>query len=127
MNRKPEHEEDPLWSLLRQSPTRRASGSFVDDTLRTARLAEAAAAESWWRKIRKPLGFGGLATAATAVVTLALMSHFASDPTPPAAPVAQDSPSLEALDEWVKTEALSVAAEDPSQFTDAELVSLMVY
>lgn len=127
MNREPHHDpNDPIWALLRQSPRPQAGPRFVDDTVRTARLAGGTV--PWWRRLWVPLSLGGLATAGTAALAVFLISQ--QPDTPAEAPVVQTPPSsesLDLLDDLVRTEALRVAAEYPSEFTDAELVSLLVY
>ncbi|MCU0797950.1 MAG: hypothetical protein MUF31_18670 [Akkermansiaceae bacterium] len=119
----PDHDQDPVWELLRQSPAHRPGPRFVDDTLRAARLMDAT---PWWKKIALPLALGSLATAATAVV-IGLM-FLPSSSTSPSQPgiVTAESP-LDDLDELVITEAVHFAAENPGEFTDAELVSLIAY
>lgn len=119
------HDQDPIWDLLRQSTPRQAGPRFVDDTVRAARLA--GTTEPWWKRLGLPLAFGSLATAATAVVVgFILVSH----PAPVAEPAVTQAPaeeSLESLDDYVLNQAVSFAAENPGDFTDAELVSLISY
>jgi len=125
-------EDDPVWSLLRQAPRVEARPSFADDVVRAARLAQAE--EPWWRRLRLPLALGTLGTAATAVVVaLVMFNNRPADGGAVAAPLAGTgvevpaAESLESLDDMVRTEALLVAAEQPSAFSDAELVSLISY
>lgn len=119
-------EKDPVWDLLRQSPKAEARPSFANDVVRAARLQPEA--RPWWKRFALPLAVGGLSTAATAALAVFLIVQ---------QPDAVDSPSivenppaassLEELDEIVRTEALLVAAENPSEFSDAELVALIGY
>ncbi len=122
-------EKDPVWDLLRQAPRAEARPSFVDDVVRAARLQEAD--EPWWKRLRMPLAFGSLATAATAVLVAFVILNNPPQPSAPG-PVVLEEPAglteeLAELDEVVRSEALLVAAEDPSAFSDAELVSLISY
>lgn len=129
MNQAPKNEpDDPIWELLRQSPRRLAGPRFVDDTLRATRLASPPPL-SWWHRLWLPLSLGGLATVVTAVFTLFIISQ---NPEPPSAPpiTGNQAPfdeSLAVLDDLVRTEVLSLAADHPANFTDAELVSLISY
>lgn len=131
MNRDPQKSQhdpnDPVWDLLRQVPRRDAGPRFVDDTVRAARLSTAA--EPWWRRLWVPLSLGGLATAGTAALAVFLITQ--QPESPEAVPIVDVTPpateSLDVLDDLARTEALSVAADYPAQFTDAELVSLITY
>ncbi|MCH7228384.1 hypothetical protein [Haloferula sp. A504] len=128
MNREPEIDpKDPLWDLLRQSPRHQAGPRFVDDTVRAARLA--GSQQPWWRRVWVPLSLGGLATAATAAVAIFVISQQQDAQEAPAlvgtTPPATET--LDVLDDMVRTEALLIAADYPSEFTDAELVSLITY
>jgi hypothetical protein len=117
-------EKDPLWDLLRQSPTVEPRPSFTDDVVRAARLESAS--QPWWKRFAVPLGIGGL-TAAAATIAL-LMSI---QPPSPDAQIVEvsppEAPSLEALDEALRTETLVAAADYPADFSDAELVALITY
>lgn len=119
-------DQDPVWDLLRQAPTKEASPRFVDDVVRAARLA--GQEKPWWKRFALPLSLGGLATAATAVVVaMVVMNNQPASVPPSEVVIAPATESLEVLDDLVRSEALLVAAENPSQFSDAELVSLIVY
>ena len=119
-------ENDPIWDLLRQSPVRGAGPRFVDDTLRAARLS---GQDPWWKKIVLPVALGGFASAATAaIVAFVLIQQPAVDSGQPVAVTSAGEPaSLEVLDEFVRTEAVGIAAESPADFTDVELVSLIAF
>lgn len=118
--------KDPVWDLLRQTPSVEPRPSFTDDVVRAARLEPAA--QPWWKRFALPLAVGGLTTAATAAAIAILMTV-----QQPAieAPIVEVSPpeasSLEALDEALRTEALVAAADYPADFSDAELVALIAY
>ncbi|BCX49291.1 hypothetical protein HAHE_31990 [Haloferula helveola] len=121
-------EKDPIWDLLRQSPRHEAGPRFADDVVRAARLS--GTEDSWWKRLWVPLTVGGLATAATAAIAIFVVSQ-QSGTTPTQPDIvelpAEAADSFAALDEMVRTEALLVAAEHPSEFSDAELVSLITY
>lgn len=121
-------DQDPIWDLLRQAPRREASPRFVDDVVRAARLA--GQPQPWWKRLALPLSVGGLTTAAAAITIAVLLNQqpgVTEGPDVAAAPPVEPTESLEVLDDLVASEALLVAAENPSEFTDAELVSLIVY
>lgn len=129
-------EKDPVWNLLRQAPRVEARPSFADDVLRAARLEQAD--EPWWKRLRVPLALGSLGTAATAVIVAVVLLQNDRPAGPQDGPtqiatISEETPlattetSLESLDEMVRTEALLVAVEHPSAFSDAELVSLISY
>lgn len=121
-----EWEKDPVWDLLRQSPTVEPRPSFTDDVVRAARLEPAA--QPWWKRFALPLTLGGLSTAAAAVAITIFINVQQSpiestivEVTPP------EASSFETLEEALRTEALVVAADHPADFSDAELVALIAY
>ncbi|MBB5350141.1 hypothetical protein HNR46_000362 [Haloferula luteola] len=120
-------ENDPLWDLLRQSPARQAGPRLVDDTLRAARLA--GQDDPWWKKIVIPVSLGTFASAATALIVGMLVLR---NPSPQASQnLADRTPqayeSFEFLDEYARSEAIEIVAENPADYTDAELVSLIAF
>lgn len=117
-------EKDPVWDLLRQSPSLEARPSFTDDVVRAARLEPAP--QAWWKRFALPIAVGGLTTAATAVIAIALLIQQPAIETPIVEVTPAESP-LAALDEALRTEALLVAADHPADFSDAELVALIAY
>lgn len=125
-------EADPVWQLLDQAPAPAASARFVENTLRAARLEEAARPAVWWHRLLAPAPLSGLlaATAAVAIAAVSLMSP-GSDPLAPAAvPQATASaeeaaPDFAALQEAAELEALLAAVDQLDDFSDHELVSLI--
>ncbi len=117
-------ENDPIWDLLRQSPARQAGPRFLDDTLRAARLAQP---DPWWKKIALPLTFRVLASGVTAVALTFVLLHNPPQPVGRGAVIVTTQDSLEVLDEHLRTEAIEIAADNPADFTDAELVSLIAF
>lgn len=118
-------ENDPLWDVLRQSPTQEASPRFADDVLRAVRTAP----EPWWKRVWAPIAVVGLSTAATTAIATFMVSQM---PTIPVGDPVVGYPSpaqqeLADLEDMLHTEALLVASDDPSSFSDAELVALITY
>ncbi len=118
-------EKDPVWDLLRQSPAAKPRPSFTDDVVRAARLEPDLL--PWWKRFAMPLAVGGLSTAATAAIAILLMIQQPATESPVVELATPEASYLEELDEALRTEALVVAAEHPSDFSDAELVSLIAY
>jgi hypothetical protein len=119
-------EKDPVWELLRQSPTVEARPSFTDDVVRAARLQPPT--QPWWKRFALPLTVGGLTSAATAAIAIVLVMQQPEVASPSVEIVSTDSSSsLEALDDALRTEALLVAADYPADFSDADLVALIAY
>lgn len=120
-----EWEKDPVWDLLRQSPPATPRPSFSADVVRAARLESNT--ESWWKRFWVPLTVGSLTTAATAALAAFLILQQPQEPITPIATTIAPAESLESLEDLVCTEALLVAAENPAEFSDAELVSLISF
>lgn len=118
-------DQDPLWDLLRQSPRAEVRPSFVDDVLRAARLETAR--PPWWQRFRLPLAAGGLAAAAAAVALAFTLPKAAPQPSVPLTGTATPAEGFDDLDEALRTETLLVAAENPADFSDAELVALLTF
>lgn len=124
-----ELENDAVWNLLEEATPSNPSSRFAQDTLRKIRLeGDTDLGKSpWWKSIFsvKPLiGMAGAAIAAVAIIV-----SLPSEPESPA-PIADNNP--EAVDDWQKdlddavaSELLSSAAEDPSLFSDEEIVALL--
>ncbi len=117
-------EKDPVWDLLRQSPSIEARPSFTDKVVRAARLEPTPT--PWWKRFALPIAVGGLTTAATAAIAIMLLVEkpAVEDSIVEVAPAAAH---LADLDEILRTEALRVAADYPADFSDAELVALIAY
>lgn len=124
MNRDPQSnndswESDAVWQLLDQAPAPMASGKFVDDTVRAARLLPEA--KPWWKCLISPLPLTALAGATAAVV----FSLVAPSPEPANTMAALDSPQAVAIQDIAETEALIAAGDQLDDFSDNELVSLI--
>lgn len=118
-------EKDPVWDLLRQSPSVEPRSSFTDNVVRAARLEPQP--QPWWKRFALPMAVGGLTTAASAAIAILLLVQQPGDELPVVDNKAPEASSLEAMDEILRTEALVVAAENPADFSDAELVALITY
>ncbi len=121
MNRDPDP-NDPVWNLLRQSPLAEPRPGFADDVVRAARLS--ASRSPWWKRFALPLA--GASIAAAAAITLVALTPEESAPETPHVAETSDH-SLESLDEMVQTETLILAAENPADFSDGELVALLAF
>lgn len=123
MNRHDERLEDldrdPVWELLRRSPAARASGRFVDDVMRSVRLG-GVPKRSWWSRWSMPLGIGGLAAAASAVVLG--WSLWSPKPAGNGGAALTD---LSELDAVAEEEMLVAAADHLASFSDDELVTML--
>ena len=114
-------ENDPVWRLLDQAPPPEPGPLFVRNVLREVRLAEAAC-RPWWQGLLapKPLAAGALGAAALAALVIW------TSPTPQTAETPEPEPAatnpVEAL---LEEELLLTAAEDPSVFSDEQLVALL--
>ena len=113
-------ENDALWELLRQSPARQARPSFAADTVRAARLS--APDKPWWVRALLPLATGGLLAGAAAVAIAVIgMQHPKNTG---GITVATTGFSADVQD-YAESQALAVAADHLSDYSDDELVSLV--
>jgi len=120
-------EQDAVWNLLGDSSPSNPSPRFVQDTLRRVRLENAAPKASWWKSLLAPKPLISMAGAALAAVAIIL-----SLPSTPDTPTQIADTTPEVVEDWqsnlndaVASELLSSAAEDPSLFTDGEIVALL--
>lgn len=115
-------ENDAVWKLLDQVPPQAAGAWFADNTVRAAKLAEAA--KPWWARLLSPAPLAGLA-AATAALAFSAVTLLG----PSRAPIIETSEvtSSQAADiqEIAETETLIAAADHLEDFSDTELVSLI--
>ncbi len=116
---------DTVWSLVDRSSNAQPSPTFVENTLRRTRLAHSEKT-SLWQKFFSPIGL--LGTSSAALAALALVFTLNSQPsvsTPDI--VIQDEPTQEwtELEDVLATELLVSATEDPSLFSDAEVIALL--
>lgn len=116
-----DRDNDPVWNLVDQASTAKASPLFARNVMREIRLGASAPA-SWWQRLLTPvpLTAGALAAAAAFAILVSIPRPDASIATVPDAPTA--SPAVEFdLDRSL----LIAAAEDPSLFSDEELLALL--
>jgi hypothetical protein len=117
-------ERDPLWALLARSPAPRAGGRFVDDVLRSVRLADAGPTR-WWQRLVSPWALGGLASAAAAVALALWLAPPPVTGSSGGGSLAVENQGLSDLQELAEEEMLVAAADHLSEFSDAELVVLL--
>lgn len=138
-------EKDPLWDLVRASPRTEARPDFASRVVRAARLQEDPPPARGWQRWFAPLAISsGLAAAAAVVLAMAIsggpdltagpagtIAGTGADAANEADPAnsADSAADLELtpVEDGLRTEVLIVAAENPGDFSDAELVSLISY
>ena len=112
-------EADPVWDLVDKAPTQPASSHFASATVRMVREQQERKS-AWWKQLFAPMPIAGLAAAAAAialVVNVSIPDREVVD--------SSDKAEIEAIQEVVEVELLMVAAENPSEFSDQELVALL--
>lgn len=114
--------QDPLWDLLRQSPSVPVSSGFADRVVLAARRADAEVLPFWTR------GRAVLASAAAAAAALVTAAVLVSLPDP-APTLVQHTPdqadAFAPLDEVASQEMLLAATDHLGEFSDTELVTLI--
>lgn len=121
-------EDDTLWTVLDQASRSEPSPAFLQDTLRRARLEPTAT--PWWKSLFSslPVRIVSFASAGTAIAALALVLSSPDAPAPET-PVSQVEPTAPAewneLENALAAEVLTEAAEDPTLFSDQEIVALL--
>ena len=122
-----DHDQDPVWDLLDQSPPREAGPLFSRNVMREIRLA-GEKATPWWKRLLapRPLLASSLAAAAAVAIIVSVNPEkpgtggvAGSDPEDAPTPVAEQ------LDETLNQELLIAAAEDPTLFSDEQLLALL--
>ncbi len=114
-------ESDPVWDLIDKAPTQPASVHFARETVKLVRQARERR-RSWWQKLMTPVQLTGLAAAAAAV---ALVIGFGFPGAGSGKVVTSNGEKAAALTEALETEMLMAAADNPSEFSDQELVYLL--
>jgi len=109
-------EGDALWDMLGKAPQTAASPTFVQNTVRAARLSQAESTPLW-----KKLMIPAIAAPALAVVVIGL---FLSQPNSESPSSLAQQDHAESAD-WLDNALLASAAERPELFSDEELVSLV--
>tara|TARA_R110002096_G_scaffold16106_34_gene55253 strand:- start:9685 stop:10092 length:408 start_codon:yes stop_codon:yes gene_type:complete len=130
-------EHDELWTLLGKSPPKKASGAFVQNTLREVRKSQSTANEaggSWLDFFKSPVLVGSFA--ALIVLTIAILAipqtpektGIASIPTEESTRSVVSGDEVDILTE--ELEVLTMVSEflavsDPSYLDDAALAELL--
>jgi hypothetical protein len=116
-------EQDPVWDLLRQSPSPRPGPDFTAKVLRAARLERAT--PPWWSRRWIPVSFGAALAAGAALLAVMLAPESPLPPAEPAVALLPADPSLADLQENYETEVLLAASEHLGDFSDEELVAMI--
>lgn len=116
-------DRDPVWDVVDQAQPPEASPLFSRNVMREIRLLEAPT--PWWKRFlaSKPLIASSLAAAAAVAILIAV------NPNDPASGITDgstpDSATVAALHDELDQELLIAAAEDPSLFSDEQLLALL--
>ncbi len=118
-----EIDSDPVWDLVDQVPRIEPSPTFVEDTLRRARLADHTPSP-WWNSLPFSKSVLGAAAACCAVaIILICLKSGSTDTSPPFTEIPETE--IIELEDVIATELLIAAADDPDLMSDAELLSLL--
>ena len=116
-------EKDPVWELLRQSPSLRPGPNFASNVARAARMEETA--KPWWSRLWIPASIGGVLAASAAVVAVVFMLQSQPKQEPKfVGPTPSDSSLAELQDDY-ETEVFIAASEHLASYSDEELVSMI--
>lgn len=116
-------EQDPVWELLRQSPSLRPGPNFAANVARAARLEEPA--KPWWSKLWIPASIGSALAGAAALVAVVFSLQTGNNPTGPVIVTTTPPSSLADLQENYETEVLLAASDHLADYSDEELVALI--
>jgi hypothetical protein len=116
-----DREDDPVWTLLDKAPPAKAGSFFSRNVMREIRLAAHTPAP-WWKRLLAPLPLsaGAVAAAAAFVALVALNrpdTQITDNPGDLAPSVAEEFDVDQGL--------LIAAVEDPSLFSDEEVLALL--
>ncbi len=117
-------ENDALWNLLDHGSQPAASPTFLQNTLREARI-QGQNKTAWWKQNIIPKFLVGSAVATCAIV---VAFNFMSPQTISAPGLAQQPPAKETenpLEEALAHELLAAASTDPDLLTDGEILELL--
>ncbi len=123
----PKLDDDTVWGLINQTPAQKASPTFIQDTLRRARLESQETPQAWWKQLFSAKPLAGITATAFAIVYFGIF--FAS--TKMGSKEITQSPEtssdeLEILvEEALASELLLTASEDQSLFSDEEILALL--
>lgn len=114
--------QDPVWDLLRRSPSLSVSSGFADRVLQAARQADATSSPFWSRTRMMVSAVTGMAAAVAIAATVMLLP----DPSPVIVQQPLDAPdAFASLEEVANQEMLLAATDHLGEFSDTELVSLI--
>jgi hypothetical protein len=125
-------ENDPVWNLVDAAEAPKAGPAFAQDVMRKVRQSEAAPAQAWWKSLFAPVPLAAGALAAAAVITFLVAfpgtpesngngNGIAKGDGSPSAPSVVEMQIEEELDHQL----LIAAVEDPSLFSDEELLAML--
>ena len=116
-------DKDPVWDLLRQSPSLRPGPNFAANVARAARLEEPA--KPWWSKLWVPASIGGALAGAVALVAVVLTLQSGSNSGRTEITTTAPDSSLAVLQDNYETEVLLAASDHLADYSDEELVALI--
>ena len=123
-------ENDPVWNLVDSAEAPKAGPAFAQDVMRKVRQSEAAPARPWWKSLFAPVPLAAGALAAAAVITF--LVAFPGTPEGSGGGIAKgndmpsDPPVVEIqIEEELDQQLLIAAVEDPSLFSDEELLAML--
>ncbi len=115
-------EADPVWDLVDKAPTQPASSHFASATVRMVREQQERKS-AWWKQFFAPMPLAGMAAAAAAVALVISLNFSGTQPgTTVSVP---DSAEGAAIQEVVEVEMLMEVADNPSEFSDQEVIALL--
>lgn len=116
-------DKDPVWDLLRQSPSQRPGPNFTANVVRAARLEKAE--QPWWSRLWIPASIGVALTGTAALVAVVLTLQSPSESAGPMVTTLPADSSLSDLQENYEAEVLLAASEHLASFSDEELVTMV--
>jgi hypothetical protein len=116
-------DQDPVWDLLRQSPSLRPGPNFAANVARAARLEESA--RPWWSRLWIPATIGGVLAGAAALVTVVFTLQSAPKSGDPIVVTTAPDSSLADLQENYETEVLLAASDHLADYSDEEIVAMI--
>ena len=116
-------DQDPVWDLLRRSPSLRPGPNFASNVARAARLEEPA--KPWWSKLWIPASIGGALAGAAALIAVVFTLQSGTNPGGTTVATVPADSSLADLQENYETEVLLAASDHLADYSDEELVALI--
>jgi hypothetical protein len=116
-------DQDPVWDLLRQSPSLRPGPNFAANVARAARLEEPA--RPWWFRLWIPASIGGVLAGSAALVAVVLTLQSTPKSGDPVLVTTAPDSSLADLQENYETEVLLAASDHLADYSDEEIVAMI--